>query len=107
MSEGQKVTVEPKVNNASTHVEGFSKTDEAAIAIAEEHRLSVRDVLRNDKRIVWWCFFFSMSAIGWYVVFQIIHQIPLMNMAYHYFRGFDAQVNGAMISVPAFRLKFG
>lgn len=108
MSEGQKATVEPKADNISTHIEGFSKTDEAAIAIAEEHRLSVKDVLLNDKRIVWWCFFFSMSAIGWYVVFPIpTKSIILINMAYHYFRGFDAQVNGAMISVPAFRLKFG
>jgi hypothetical protein len=71
MSEGQEVTVEPKVDNVSTQVEDFSKTDEAAIAVAEEHRLSVKDVLRNDRRIVWWCFFFSMSAIGWYVVFTI------------------------------------
>jgi hypothetical protein len=72
MSEGHMVATEPKVDNASTHVEGFSKRDEAAIAVAEEHRLSVMDVLLHDKRIVFWCFFFSMSAIGWCVIFQYL-----------------------------------
>ena len=43
------------------------KRDETAIAIAEEHSLSMKDALLNNKRILWWCFFFAMSAIGWYV----------------------------------------
>lgn len=81
-----EAVADSKVGNVVTHDEGFSKRDEAAIAIAEEHSLSIGHVLRHNKRIVWWCFFFSMSAVGW---------------------GFDAQVNGAMISVPAFRAKFG
>jgi hypothetical protein len=51
-----------------TAVEDASlKRDEAAIAAAEEHNLSMRDVLLNNKRILWWCFFFAMSAIGWWV----------------------------------------
>ena len=41
------------------------KRDEAAIAAAEEHSLSMKDALLNNKRILWWCFFFAMSAIGW------------------------------------------
>jgi len=41
------------------------KRDEAAIATAEEHSLSMKDALLNNKRILWWCFFFAMSAIGW------------------------------------------
>ena len=41
------------------------KRDEAAIASAEEHSLSMKDALLNNKRILWWCFFFAMSAIGW------------------------------------------
>lgn len=45
--------------------EDFSKADEAAIGFAEEHKMSMRDVLRHNKIIVWWCFFFSFSAIGW------------------------------------------
>jgi hypothetical protein len=43
------------------------KRDEAAIAAAEEHSLSMKDALLNNKRILWWCFFFAMSAIGWWV----------------------------------------
>ena len=66
--------------------EALTKRDDAAIGVAQQHNLTIRDVLRNHKRIVFWCIFFSMSAVGW---------------------GFDAQVNGAMISVPAFRETFG
>lgn len=54
-----------RVDDAAIHDEGLSKRDEAAIGVAEEHDLSVWHVLRHNKRIVWWCFFFSMSAIGW------------------------------------------
>ena len=42
--------------------------DAAAIAAAEERSLSMGDALRNNKRILWWCFFFAMSAIGWYAI---------------------------------------
>jgi hypothetical protein len=42
------------------------KRDDAAVANAEEHSLSMKDALLNNKRILWWCFFFAMSAIGWY-----------------------------------------
>jgi hypothetical protein len=62
MSRHDEVKVE---QNIAVHDEGLTKRDEAAIAVAEEHELSIRDVLRHNKRIVWWCFFFSMSAIGW------------------------------------------
>jgi hypothetical protein len=41
------------------------KRDNAAIANAEEHSLSMKDALLNNRRILWWCFFFAMSAIGW------------------------------------------
>lgn len=41
------------------------KRDDAAIANAEEHSLSMKDALLNNKRILCWCFFFAMSAIGW------------------------------------------
>ena len=43
------------------------KRDEAAIATAEEHSLSMKDALLNNKRILWWCLFYAMSAIGWHV----------------------------------------
>ena len=51
-----------------------------------EHEATVREVIHNHKRIVAWTFFFALSAVGW---------------------GFDAQVNGAAISVPSFRRDFG
>ena len=58
----------PKVEETTTRYEDMLKGDDAAaVAAAEEHFMSIQDVLRNHKRIVWWCFFFSMSAIGWYV----------------------------------------
>ena len=65
MSGRQEIKTESNVEDNTVHDEGLNKRDEAAIAVAEEHRLSMRDVLRHDKRIVWWCFFFSMSAVGW------------------------------------------
>jgi hypothetical protein len=54
-----------KAQGVTVHDEGFSKKDEATIAVAEEHSISIWHVVRHNKTIVWWCFFFSMSAIGW------------------------------------------
>ncbi len=55
----------PQVEHSS-HGEDILKSDDAAaVAVAEEHSMSIQDALRNNKRIVCWCFFFSMSAIGW------------------------------------------
>jgi hypothetical protein len=81
------------------------KRDEAAIATAEEHSLSMKDALLNNKRILWWCFFYAMSAIGWHVDTWLLNQILSILLTID--RGFDAQVNGAMISVPQFRQNFG
>ncbi|TDZ67823.1 Major facilitator-type transporter ecdC [Colletotrichum trifolii] len=60
----------------------------AAVATTnqQEHDLTLREVFKNHKTIVWWCFYWAMAAIGW---------------------GFDAQINGAMISVESFRRDFG
>jgi hypothetical protein len=30
-----------------------------------EHSQTVRSVARNHPTLVWWAFFFSVSAIGW------------------------------------------
>ena len=57
--------VKQEQDNIAVHDENLTKRDEAAIAVAEEHRLSIRDVIQHNKRIIWWCFFFSMSAVGW------------------------------------------
>ncbi|KAF5510423.1 Major facilitator-type transporter ecdC [Colletotrichum siamense] len=62
------------------------KGNAAATTNQQEHDLTVRDVFKNHKIIVWWCFYWAMAAIGW---------------------GFDAQINGAMISVESFRRDFG
>ena len=51
-----------------------------------DKNVTVRDVFRKHPQLAWWIFFWAMSAVGW---------------------GFDVQVNGAMISVPAFRRDFG
>jgi hypothetical protein len=51
-----------------------------------EKQITVRDVFTKHPRLAWWIFYWAMAAVGW---------------------GFDAQVNGAMTSVPAFRRDFG
>ncbi|KAJ4286211.1 hypothetical protein N0V88_008074 [Collariella sp. IMI 366227] len=51
-----------------------------------EHEQTVFQVIRSHPALIWWAFFFSVSAIGW---------------------GFDAQVNGAVLSIPSFRRDFG
>ncbi|KAL4744841.1 hypothetical protein BDW72DRAFT_208690 [Aspergillus terricola var. indicus] len=51
-----------------------------------EHQQTVLQVFCGHPVLIWWAFFFSVSAIRW---------------------GFDAQVNGALLSIPAFRRDFG
>nr|XP_036579902.1 maltose permease [Colletotrichum truncatum]KAF6787658.1 maltose permease [Colletotrichum truncatum] len=62
------------------------KGADATAANDQEHDLTLREVMKNHKAVVWWCFYWAMAAIGW---------------------GFDAQINGAMIAVDAFRRDFG
>ncbi|KAJ3950306.1 uncharacterized protein N0V96_001450 [Colletotrichum fioriniae] len=78
-------------NEVSDHLEAsVSHHDAKGLAVGatnqQEHDLTVREVFKNHKAIVWWCFYWAMAAIGW---------------------GFDAQINGAMISVASFRRDFG
>ncbi|KAH7079870.1 maltose permease [Paraphoma chrysanthemicola] len=81
-----------KINHQTTvHNEGFSDKsaiDQRALDAdrVDEEGLTFRFVARHHPALVWWSFFYAMSAVGW---------------------GFDAQVNGAMIAVPAFRRNFG
>ncbi|KAL6890039.1 maltose permease [Trichoderma evansii] len=51
-----------------------------------EHELTIAEIWKSHKLVIWWCFYWAMAAVGW---------------------GFDAQINGAMISVPSFRRDFG
>ncbi|KAH7329462.1 maltose permease [Stachybotrys elegans] len=63
-----------------------AKEEKTSDALQQEHDLTLRGILQSHKAIVWWCFFWAMCAVGW---------------------GFDAQINGAMISVASFRRDFG
>jgi hypothetical protein len=77
-------------------------------AVAEdnirEHGISIYDAIMLHKRICWWTFFFAMSAVGWYYLPSQPQSFRHTNCFY---RGFDAQVNGTMLSVPQFRADFG
>ena len=98
---------EPKAGAVSTVEDTYpQKVDEAQIAAAEEHSLSVKDALLNNKLVVFWCIFFGFSSIGWLVP-QTSTQANRWPVTNNHHRGFDAQVNGAMIGVPQFRLTFG
>ncbi|KAF4980637.1 hypothetical protein FZEAL_3386 [Fusarium zealandicum] len=63
-----------------------SKTDALNVERQAEHDLTIKQVLTRHPALVWWSFYWAMAAVGW---------------------GFDAQINGAMISVSAFRRDFG
>ncbi|KAL8420794.1 hypothetical protein RB594_003558 [Gaeumannomyces avenae] len=52
----------------------------------QERDLTLGEAFRNHKTLIWWCFYWAMCAVGW---------------------GFDAQINGNMIAVEAFRRDFG
>ncbi|KAK5992562.1 General alpha-glucoside permease-like protein [Cladobotryum mycophilum] len=68
-------------------VEDISPKNETLRAdIQNEHDLSVKDVLVNHPALVFWTFYWAMAGVGW---------------------GFDAQVNGGMLSVNSFRRDFG
>jgi hypothetical protein len=34
-------------------------------ALQEEHDLTLGEVFKNHKLIIWWCFYWAMAAIGW------------------------------------------
>ncbi|KFA56682.1 hypothetical protein S40293_06223 [Stachybotrys chartarum IBT 40293] len=63
-----------------------AKSDAVDADRQEEHDLTLRQLFRRHPAIVGWSFFWAMAAVGW---------------------GFDAQINGAMIAVPAFRRDYG
>ncbi|KAJ1325303.1 MFS transporter SP family general alpha glucoside:H+ symporter [Microdochium nivale] len=77
-------TIEPLAAVASHHQD--VKGAPLGNAYHQEHELTLGDILRNHKPIAFWCLYWAMGAVGW---------------------GFDAQINGAMISVAAFRRDFG
>ncbi len=49
-----------------THAENVEFREHAvAEDNIKEHRTTLYDVIARHKRIVWWTFFFAMSAVGW------------------------------------------
>lgn len=36
-------------------------------AYHQEHELTLGDILRNHKPIAFWCLYWAMGAVGWYV----------------------------------------
>ncbi|KAL7961106.1 general substrate transporter [Trichoderma compactum] len=62
------------------------KDDTVRVDIQREHELTVKEVFVNHPALVFWAFYWAMSGVGW---------------------GFDAQVNGGMLSVEPFRRDFG
>lgn len=41
------------------------KSAVAATANQQEHELTLGDLFRNHKAVIWWCFFWAMAAVGW------------------------------------------
>lgn len=72
--------------NGETIEDIAPKAENAREALEAERNLTVWQALKKQKRVVFWCVFFAFATTGW---------------------GFDAQVNGAMVSVPSFRRTFG
>ncbi|OAL04217.1 general substrate transporter [Phaeosphaeriaceae sp. SRC1lsM3a] len=81
-----KLDMDTTFHNES--LRGSTTIDNAALRAdrIDEEGLTFRFVARHHPMLVWWSFFYAMSAVGW---------------------GFDAQVNGAMIGVASFRRDFG
>lgn len=40
-----------------------------ARAILQEHEMTLKHVLVHHKAVAWWCFYWAMCAVGWYVYF--------------------------------------
>lgn len=48
---------------AVSHVE--AKDGLTSSAIQQERDLTLREVFKNHKAIVWWCFYWAVCAVGW------------------------------------------
>ena len=77
---------ETMVESQTATSHGDKVEERVAVDESLEHELTVKYMFANHKKLIAWTFFWALCAIGW---------------------GFDAQVNGAMISVPSFRRDFG
>ena len=34
-------------------------------ALQEEHEITLREVFKKHRLIIWWCFYWAMCAVGW------------------------------------------
>jgi hypothetical protein len=41
------------------------KSSDVKFPIATEHPVTIRDAMKGNATVMWWCFFFALSAIGW------------------------------------------
>ena len=38
---------------------------EVQVDHALEHDLTLKDVFRQHPKMIWWCFYWAMAAVGW------------------------------------------
>ncbi|KAJ4508074.1 hypothetical protein HRR83_005655 [Exophiala dermatitidis] len=85
LSGSQKVDTQPATEVAMDS-EKYATGEQIEALVQEEHTLTFRGLCSQYPKIVWWSFFWCMSAVAW---------------------GFEMSVNNAIIGVPAFRTYFG
>ncbi|KAH6689914.1 general substrate transporter [Plectosphaerella plurivora] len=83
-------------NVAMCHEKAEAESTSASLGGAErrpvdsdnqrEHEMTLGFVAKNHPKIIWWSFFWCMCAVGW---------------------GYDTQINGAIVGIPAFREFYG
>ena len=63
----EKIDTDTMVHHESLHEK--TVIDEAALRAArdDEQGLTFSYVARHHPGLVWWSFFYAMSAVGWYV----------------------------------------
>jgi len=63
----EKIDGEATIHTESLH--GSTTIDQAALKAdrIDEEGLTFRYVARHHPMLVWWSFFYAMSAVGWYV----------------------------------------
>lgn len=83
--------------------EKYATGEQIEALVQEEHTLTFRDVCRQYPKIVWWSFFWCMSAVACKSLASHMAYQRLTNSS----GGFEMSVNNAIIGVPAFRTYFG
>lgn len=49
---------EPEINKSPEHAAIVADTE-------EEHNLTFSQICKNHPMLIWWAFFYAMSAVGW------------------------------------------